>query len=333
MRGSIMHINRYDRLFLSLVLLLVAAPGFAQQDATSSTVELADDKAAGQLHVTVDGQEALVYVYGAQHDMAHYFPVRSPSGKSMTVQQTEPYPHHRSFWFADKVKRDGQRDVTFYAALYSRLDKNDPNSPFNDRIRHVEFTRTHVDGGEAVVEDRLIWEMDQGKTPVLGESRKLRVVALGAGQYFLDLTFTVTAAFGDVTFTSDAVHYAWPYIRINDTFNVEKGGGTITSSTGGVNQAETNMKEARWVDYSCTVDGVTEGMAVFSHSDNRHPHKWLTRDYGTFGPRRADDRSGKPFTLKQGESLSQRVGVYVHRGDVQAADVAARYQQYLEGKL
>jgi hypothetical protein len=111
------------------------------------------------------------------------------------------------------------------------------------------------------------------------------------------------------------------------------GGGTITNSTGGTNQAGTNMKDAVWVDYSNTVGGETEGLALFSHPSNDHPHKWLTRDYGSFGPRRHDDKSGKPFTLQQGESLSRRVGVLVHRGDVKSGNVAERYQQYIEGEL
>jgi hypothetical protein len=58
------------------------------------------------------------------------------------------------------------------------------------------------------------------------------------------------------------------------------------------------------------------------------PPAWLTRDYGTFGPRREAARNGKPFTLKKGESLSQRVALLIHRGDVKAGKVAERYEQY-----
>ena len=64
-----------------------------------------------------------------------------------------------------------------------------------------------------------------------------------------------------------------------------------------------------------------------------YPHQWLTRDYGTFGPRRPEAQNGKRFTLAKGQSLDRRVGVLVHRGDVQAADVAQRYKQYVEGRL
>jgi hypothetical protein len=164
------------------------------------------------------------------------------------------------------------------------------------------------------------------------ERRQMRLVALGNGEYCTDVTYTVTAAFGDVKFVSDWVHYAWPYLRMHPQFSVQQG-GTITNSAGGVNQKETNGKPAVWVDYSNTVEGRTEGLAVFSHPDNAQPHKWLTRDYGTFGPRRVDERSGEPFVLEQGDSLTRRVGVLVHRGDVAEAKVAERYQAYAAGEL
>jgi hypothetical protein len=72
---------------------------------------------------------------------------------------------------------------------------------------------------------------------------------------------------------------------------------------------------------------------MFSHPANEQPHAWLTRDYGCFGPRRADAKSGKPFTLKKGETLQTRVGVLVHQGDVKTGQVAERYQTYAAGKF
>ena len=188
-----------------------------------------------------------------------------------------------------------------------------------------------ADAAPPVIRSKLLWEMD-GDKPVLDESRELRVVALGNGEYFLDVTFTVTASYGDVAFTSDWVHYAWPYIRMCTAFSGDQG-GTITNSEGGVGQDETNGKEAVWIDYSNTVEDVTEGLAIFSHPDNDQPHKWLTREYGCFGPRRIDARSGKPYTLKKGESISRRVGVLVHCGDVKAGQVAERYEAYVKGEL
>ena len=178
---------------------------------------------------------------------------------------------------------------------------------------------------------KLVWHIDQ-KVPVLDQEQRVRIVALGEGQYFLDLNYRVIASYGDVKFVSDSIHYAWPYVRMHPQFSVEKG-GRIVNSEGGVNQAGTCSKDAHWVDYSNTIEGVAEGLAIFSHGENEYPHKWLTRDYGTFGPRRPDDQSGKPFTLAKGQSLQRRVGVLVHKGDVKSGNVARLYKEYCEGKL
>ena len=83
-----------------------------------------------------------------------------------------------------------------------------------------------------------------------------------------------------------------------------------------------------------TIDGKTSGLAIFPHpSTGPESPKWLTRDYGCFGPRRADEKSGKPFTVAKGESISQRVGILVHTGDAKDGRVAARYAAYVAGEL
>jgi hypothetical protein len=174
--------------------------------------------------------------------------------------------------------------------------------------------------------------MDAGKTPVLDETRHIRIVALGDGEFFLDLHFTLTASYGAVTFRSDPVHYAWPFIRLNNDFNA-KGGGVLVNSEGQTGQTDTNMKVARWVDFSRAEAKDAEGLAMFSHPFNEYPHAWLTRDYGCIGPRRVEAESGKPFLLKKGETLQTRAGVLVHQGDVQSGRVAERYQAYAGGKL
>jgi len=324
--------NKATVMSLVWTLGIVVGPSvLAAEEPGASRIVLDHNKGKGQLRILIDGKEALVYCHGKDLDLPHFYPVRSPTGQSMTVQYPSKFPHHRSFWFADKVQLSGKRSVEFYGALYSsEAGRNARKPPFRDHVRHVEFAPGKVAGDRAEIAEKLIWEMD-GDVAVLDEHRRMRIVALGSGEYLLDVTFTITASYGDVRFVSDAVHYAWPYIRMNSEFSVE-GGGVITNSEGGQNQGGTHNKVAKWVDYSNTVDDQTSGLTIFSHSDNAGPHKWLTRDYGCFGPRRPDVRSGKPFTLKQGDSLSRRVGVLVHRGNVKTGQVAERYQQYVEGK-
>ena len=284
---------------LSLAIgCLAAQTAFAEEPApTSARIRLARDEAKGQLHVMIDGKEAIVYCYGPDQDLVHYYPVRSPSGKSMTVQQTEPFPHHRSFWFGDKVQLKGQRAASFYAPFLSRENPKDPQSPFKDPVRHVGFLPADLPENAAVIRSKIVWELDR-KIPVMDELREMRIVPLTGGQYFLDLTFTVTPPTDDVSFLSDWVHYAWPFVRMNKTFSGE-GGGQITNSEGAKGQAGTNGqfadgKAAKWVDYSNTVEGATEGLAIFSHPQNEHPHGWLSAGIWLFWPAaaRCEERQG-----------------------------------------
>ena len=311
-------------LFFSLVALAAAC-------AAKPHVMFTRDDAAGTLTVLVGGREALILQYGPEVDISHYWPMRSPSGRNMLVRKAEPYPHHRSFWFADTVRLNGGRQVSTYNALYTGKE-TEPKTygpPFRDHIRHIAFTRMESGEGRAVIDSQLLWEMD-GRQAMLEENRHVVVRALGEAEYLLEITFTLIAAAGDVEFVSDDVHYAWPYLRLQTRWSGENG-GTITASTGATGQEATNLKAALWIDYSNTVEGETAGVAVYQWPDGRE-HRWLTREYGCFGPRRPDDRSGKPFMLKKGESIAQRVGVLVHSGDVKTGRVAERYQQFVEDK-
>jgi hypothetical protein len=310
-----------------LVLLCAAVLGL---HASKPRVTLARDDASGRLTVLIGGREALVFQYGAELDLAHYWPMRSPGGRNMLVQKTEPYPHHRSFWFADTVRpAGGEKDVSFYNGLYSGVQtaSGGYGPPFRDRIRLVSFPRLEAAKARAEIDAKLVWESD-GR-PVLDEARRLVVHSLGGGEYLLDLTWTLTASGAVVTFTSDDVHYAWPYLRLDPSFSGERG-GRIVSDSGATGEKATNMKPALWIDYSNTVDGTAEGVAVFQWPDGRE-HRWLTREYGTFGPRRPDDLSGKPFTVGNGGSVTQRVGVLVHKGDVESGRVRERYGKYIKG--
>jgi hypothetical protein len=322
---------RVPKLFTG-VLIVAAVLGLrAENPLKPEAVKLVRDDKGGRLHILIGGREALVYRFAANLDLPHYWPMMSPGGKSMLVEQTEPYPHHRSFWFADTVRSEGAgRDVSFYNALYSgvKSEAGAYGPPFRDRVRHKFFFELKAKGPRAAVGAELVWEMD-GERPVLDERRRLVVHSLGDGEYLLDIQWTLTASLGDVVFVSDDVHYAWPYLRLDPAFSGQNG-GALTSDTGATGEKATNMQPARWMDYSNTVGGITEGVAVFQWPDGRE-HRWLTREYGTFGPRRPDDRSGKPFTLKKGESISQRVGVLVHRGDVRTGRVQERYERFIRG--
>jgi hypothetical protein len=317
---------RYIALISCLCMMLSA-----EAQADKPQITLHQDDEAGQLYVCIDRRKAFSYQYIPWLDLPHYWPMYSPSGKNLLVQQSDPYPHHRSFWFADTVRLDRGREVSTYNSLYSGqwIGQGTFGPPYRDHIRHIDFTCLKEEGDRAVIDAILVWEMD-GDQPVMQEERNLVVHALDNGEYLIDIIFKLTAAYGNVEFVSDEVHYAWPYLRMHPQFSGENG-GIITTDNGATGQKDSNMKIARWIDYSNTIDGVTEGLAVFQWRDGE-PHRWLTREYGCFGPRRPENLRGKSFILKKGESITQRVGILVHRGNIKSGRVNERYQQYIESK-
>lgn len=325
------------RRILIFVMMLAGCVKVSGQPTATPAVFFERNDEAGELTIRSNGSELIVYRYQANVDdnldTPHFWPVHSPSGQLLTVQKTEPFPHHRSLWITDRVQLAGHQDVDFYHSWKNQDRRDAPTLRLRHRIRHLEFLKPNADQRESpdsTIGMRLVWELDR-KTPVLDQINTLIVHPLGEAEYLLDLSFELNATYGDVKFNSDWVHYGWPYVRMHPRFSGEAG-GTITDDQGRIGQEKTNEQYAKWVDYSNTVEGVTEGLAVFVWPDGEQ-HKWLTREYGTFGPRRPDAFSGTKFTLKQGDRLGGRVGILVHKGDVNTGRVARRYQQYIESKL
>jgi Family of unknown function (DUF6807) len=302
-----------------LLLLLSAC-------ATHKGLAISNDEAEGSVAVMLGNRELLRYQYAERWALPHLYPVRSPSGKSLTVQRTEPFSHHRSIWIADKISLTPQgKPVDFYHEWKNQVDKEKRELGHMSRIQHVRFLLNKVGEDEVILEAELLW-MVTPEQAALREIRRFTVRPLGDGEFLLDLVWTLHADFGDVKFHSDWVHYAWPYIRMSSAFSGDKG-GVIEDNQGRRGQEATNGQYARWVDYSGTVDGVTEGLAAFLPADQPRS-KWLTREYGCFGPRRPDILSGQPFTLKKGTTMQSRVGIFVHSGGAESGKVADRYEAW-----
>lgn len=325
---------------LAFAVFLVLTDGLRADD---SRVKKMTNNEKGVTEIVVDGKTVLNYRHGNDVDLPHFYPWNSPSGRSMTVQCTVPYAHHRSFWIGEQtVFLEGTEEkLSNYFGYQSGAP--DPNkekigdglkrvAPFKSRTRHVGFTNEKQSADSLEFEENLVWEFKE--KPYAEERRHYRFVALDDGEYFLDLTFNVTAAYGKLSITCDQSHYAWPLIRMNDDFNAEKGNGVLTNSEGKTGQKGTNMKPALWVDYSAPADdGKFEGLACFLHPSQNPPVLWLTRDYGTWGPRRDPSKHQTTFEIPKGESYGQRIGLLIHRGNADTGEVSKRYATYCEGAL
>lgn len=282
------------------------------QDREESRIRLVLDVAASSLHFMIQEQEAFVYQFDSEFAIPHIWPLNSPSGRSLLVQKTEPYPHHRALWIVDRVQLNAGVITDFYHEWKNLRSQQNPSAGHHSFIRHDGFEEINATSAIA----NLTWLVAENQ-PVLAQRWSFGVEDLGNGEYILDMDWDLTASYGPVTFHSDWVHYAWPYLRMDPSFSGEQG-GVITSDDGRVGQVQTDEKYARWIDYSSDVDGIREGLTVFTPNDGQQ-RKWLTREYGTFGPRRPDALSGSGFVLKEGESLHGQVQILVHQGGVERA--------------
>ncbi len=318
--------QRAATLLLAAAAALLPACAQAPEPAPAPDLRLVRDDDAGTVLVQ-DGQHTIVgWQFAAASPIPHWFPLRSPSGKELLAQHPDPYPHHRAMWIADKVQLGAGPVVDFYHCFQNQIDPRDAGAGFRHFVRQQSLPRCETVGRRAEIEAHLQWLQD-GRTPVLDDERSLVVTALGDGEALLDLSWTLRASHGPVTFHSDWIHYAWPYLRLAPAFSVERG-GVLVDDVGRRGQKGTNGQYANWIDCSCTIDGVTEGVAVFLPQDGTW-RKWLTRGYGTFGPRRPDHLSGTKFTLAEGATLAGAVRLFVHRGDAATAGVARRYRDYV----
>ncbi|MDR2115871.1 MAG: PmoA family protein [Planctomycetaceae bacterium] len=297
------------------------------------------DTEKGITTFSIDSKPVVVYRHGDDVDLPHFFPWNSPSGRNMTIDITGPFPHHRAFWVSENnVILEGaemKKPFANYSALYSGVKKTGEqwqSAPFTQRSKHVSFSNQKSSANIFDVDETILWLCDE--TKIADELRHYRFTALDNGEYFIDFSFKIVAAYGKLTVKCDLTHYAYPYIRMNKMFNVENGKGTITNSEGAVGQGATDQKEAFWVDYSApTPDGGAEGLSCFLHPSQKPPHRWLTRNYGTWGPRRENSQHNTTFEIPKGNFINQRVGLLIHRGDVKTGNVAERYKAYCDGKL
>jgi len=251
----------------------------------------------GQVSFQRDGREVARYHFGPGLDRPFIFPVVGPSGRLLTRMGHPHDPvghgHHNSVWTS-------HHDVAGTNFWTNRQGK----------IVHKRVERLDDGADRAAVIARNVWTAPSGAA-LLKERRQVAVHALAGDELLIVVDLELEAVGQDRTLGKTP--FGVFAVRMAKTLGVHDGAGTIRNSEGGVDEKGVFWKRAKWVDYSGAVaDGVVEGLTLLDHPSNvNHPSFFHVRNDGWMGSSLTFDG---PRTLKVGQPLRLRYGLYAHAG-------------------
>ncbi len=298
---------------LAAVLLALAGPAMAADE--SQQVRIEKDAKNDLVNVFIGDQELTVYNLGKEWPKPFASPVYGPNGTVMTRPIAKPgtkadHPHHKGIW----VAVDEVNEIKFWAE--------------KGKIENVSAKVLKPKGNPAQLELVNHWLGEDGK-PILEEDTTISIFADGLMAY--DIHFQALnkpVSFGD---TKEGLFG----FRMVDSMR-ESETGHVVNSKGQMGTKQAWGQTADWVDYYGTIDGKTLGVALFDNPENFRPSRYHVRNYGLFSISPFGEKAytngkerEKSVTVKPGETLRLRYGLYIHAGDTQAANVAKVYRQYV----
>jgi hypothetical protein len=243
-----------------------------------------------------DGVELTRYYFGPGLNRPFLFPIKGPSGRSLTrmghPHDPETHSHHNSVW----ISHNDVDGISFWS-------NNGKGKIHHKRI--VKFLDTD-EQASMVVENE--WVNNDGKVLLL-ETRRIAVLPLANAEWLLTIDMEFKAANGTVKLGKTP--FGMIGVRMAKTIGVNDGGGEIRNSEGAVNEKEVLWKKARWVDYAGAItNDKIEGITLFDHPDNpNYPSYFHVRNDGWMG---ASLTFNGPKEIKPDEPLHLRYGLYVH---------------------
>jgi len=297
--------NRWTQIF---TVLLIFSCGCSLVLAASQKVTAKIE--TDQVVITVDGKLFTCYKFADSHKYPYFWPVNGPlTGKSITTETSEPYPHHHSLFFGcDRVNGANYwQDVNERGQILSQGPKIAETSP--QRI---------------ILTDTCLWKQP-GKEPVIEDTRRITICAPSEKLRIIDFKITVTPLVDiEILKTNHSLFSA----RVVPELSVQSG-GVLINAEGKTSEKGTFGVASPWCDYSGTRDGAVEGIAILQNPANRwYPSKWFTRYYGFFSPTPMYWLEGDKLNLAKGEKLTLEYRVIVHAGDAKTANIAGLFSQY-----
>jgi hypothetical protein len=263
-----------------------------------------------QVVINIDSKLFTCYKFAGSHKYPYFWPVNGPlSGRSITTETSEPYPHHHSLFFGcDRVNGGNYWQ-----------EANEQGQILSQGPKIAEAT-----GERVVLNDICLWKQP-GKEPVIEDTRQITISAPSETLRIIDFKITITPLVDiEILKTNHSLLAA----RVVPELSVQSG-GTLINAEGNTSEKGTFGVASAWCDYSGTRNDLTEGIAILQNPANRwYPSKWFTRDYGFFSPTPMYWLEGDKLNLAKGEKLTLEYRVVVHAGDSKTANVAGLFNQY-----
>lgn len=250
----------------------------------------------------------------------YFFPVRGPSGLSLTRMGHPGAPnhdHHRSLWFAhnDLMGQDFWADNKAPRIAQSQWYAIQDSDDLTRLACELHWTDGH-DPKPLARQDLFMTIRPLSTIPPLSQATKGQLP-----EWSLELQSDFRAGGQGVVFHKN--NFGILGLRVAKCLSVVFGSGSITGSDGNRNEKALFGRPNRWVDYSGNVatasDPAIEGLTLVDHRTNpAHPAKWHVRDDGWIGPSLSRDSD---VPLDPNQPLTVRYLLLVHQGAVNPEQV------------
>jgi len=263
-----------------------------------------------QLVVTAGGKVFTCYKFAESQKYPYFWPVNGPvSGKSITTESSQPYPHHHSLFFGcDRVNEGNYWQ-----------EGNERGQIVSQGPKIIEAS-----GDRVVFTDECLWQQP-GAEPVIRDLRRVVITAPSRDIRFIDFEISLKPL---VDICILKTNHSLFSARLVPELSVNSG-GVLINAEGKTGEKGTWGAASPWCDYTGTRNGVTEGIAILQHPGNRwFPAKWFTRDYGFFSPTPMFWPEGGRTELPKGQMLTLHYRVVIHAGDVKTAGIKQIFEQY-----
>lgn len=261
-----------------------------------------------------EGRELTRYHFGPSLRRPFWYPIAGPAGRSLTrmghPRDPQTHSHHNSVW----ISHNDVGGVSFWS------------DGGKGRIVHQRVLQYEDGAKRASMLSQNAWQDDQGKL-LLSELRRVCVEPAGRDQWLMLIDLQLEAPPGEPV-TLGQTPFGIIGVRMAKTIGVRDGGGRILNSEGQLDEKQAFRKPARWVDYSGPVSKDSRGgITLMDHPFNPdHPTPFHVRDDGWMGACLTLDR---PLTIRPGEPLQLRYGLWVHAGVPKPPVIEEQYQQFI----